>query len=34
VMPADVGDAQQSRSHIVFLMNFFDELRRRAPVKR
>jgi serine/threonine-protein kinase len=32
VMPADVGDAQQSRSHIVFLENFLDELRRRVPV--
>jgi serine/threonine-protein kinase len=31
VMPAEGGEAQH---HVVFLLNFFDELRRRAPVKR
>jgi hypothetical protein len=31
VMPAEGGEAQH---HVVFLENFFDELRRRAPVKR
>jgi hypothetical protein len=30
-MPAEGGEAQH---HVVFLENFFDELRRRAPVKR
>jgi len=30
LMPA-AGDAQQARNHVVFLLNFFDELRRRAP---
>jgi hypothetical protein len=34
VMPAEGGEAQQSRNHIVFLENFFDELRRRVPMKR
>jgi hypothetical protein len=29
-MPAEGGEAQQSRHHVVFLMNFFDELRRRV----
>jgi serine/threonine-protein kinase len=29
---AAVGDAQGSRNRVVFLLNFFDELRRRAPV--
>jgi serine/threonine-protein kinase len=34
VMPAERGKQQQSQHHVVFLENFFDELRRRAPVKR
>jgi hypothetical protein len=34
VMPAEGPEAQQSQRHVVFLENFFDELRRRAPVKR
>jgi serine/threonine-protein kinase len=34
VMPAEGPEAQQSQHHVVFLLNFFDELRRRAPVKR
>jgi WD40 repeat protein/predicted Ser/Thr protein kinase len=32
VMPAEGPNAEQSRNHVVFLENFFDELRRRAPV--
>jgi serine/threonine-protein kinase len=34
VMPAERGEQQQSQHHVVFLENFFDELRRLAPVKR
>jgi serine/threonine-protein kinase len=35
VLPAEGGETTQpSLHHIVFLENFFDELRRRAPVKR
>ena len=34
VIPAEGSEAQQSQHHVVFLENFFDELRRRAPVKR
>jgi len=34
LMPAEGSEAQQSQHHVVFLENFFDELRRRAPVKR
>jgi serine/threonine-protein kinase len=34
VMPLEGPEAQQSQHHVVFLENFFDELRRRAPVKR
>jgi hypothetical protein len=33
-MPAEGPEAQQSQHHVVFLENFFDELRRRVPVKR
>lgn len=28
-MPADAPETQQA--HVIFLMNFFDELRRRVP---
>jgi hypothetical protein len=34
LMPAEGSEAQQSQHHVVFLENFFDELRRRTPVKR
>jgi serine/threonine-protein kinase len=34
VMPAEGPEAQQSQHHVVFLENFFDELRRRAPVEK
>jgi len=34
LMPAEGSEAQQSWRHVVFLENFFDELRRLAPVKR
>jgi len=32
LMPVDTPEAQQAQSHVIFLMNFFDELRRRVPV--
>jgi hypothetical protein len=31
LMLADVPDSQQTHSHVVFLENFFDELRLRVP---
>jgi serine/threonine-protein kinase len=34
LMPAEGLETQQSQHRVVFLQNFFDELRRRAPVKR
>ena len=34
LLPPEGGETQQSQHHVVFLENFFDELRRRAPVKR
>ena len=32
VLPAEAGGAQQSLNHVIFLLDFFDELRRRVPV--
>jgi Protein kinase domain/WD40-like Beta Propeller Repeat len=29
--PVDTPESQQSQNHVVFLLNFFDELRRRVP---
>jgi serine/threonine-protein kinase len=34
LMPTEEGQMQQPQHHVVFMENFFDELRRRAPVKR
>jgi hypothetical protein len=34
LMTAEGGETQQSQHHVVFMENFFDELRRRSPVKR
>jgi hypothetical protein len=31
LMPVELPEAQQSQSHVIFLMNFFDELRRKVP---
>jgi hypothetical protein len=30
-LPTDGEEAQQSQNHVIFLMNFFDELRRKVP---
>jgi hypothetical protein len=33
LMPAsEAKESQESQNHVVFLLNFFDELRRKAPV--
>ena len=32
LMPVEAPEEQQAQSHVVFLMNFFDELRRIAPL--
>jgi len=32
LMPADERNGQQAQNQVVFLLNFFDELRRRVPV--
>jgi len=31
LMPAETPEAQQAQSHVIFLMNFADELQRREP---
>jgi hypothetical protein len=31
VLPSEGEEPQISRNHVIFLENFFDELRRRAP---
>ena len=32
IMPADVPEEQKAQNHVIFLQNFFDEVRRRAPI--
>ena len=32
LIPVDAPEAQQSQNHVIFLENFFDELRRKVPV--
>jgi Tol biopolymer transport system component len=34
IMSSELPEDQQARSHVIFLENFFDELRRRAPVNK
>ena len=33
-MPATASEAQDARSQVIFLENFFDELRRKAPASK
>jgi hypothetical protein len=32
LMPAEAPEDQKAQSHVIFLMNFFDEVRRKVPV--
>jgi hypothetical protein len=34
LMPADAADVQSARNHVMFLENFFDELRRKLPASK
>jgi len=34
LMPADASVAQTVQNHVIFLQNFFDELRRRLPASK
>jgi hypothetical protein len=31
LMPAETVEGQKAQSHLIFLINFFDELRRKVP---
>jgi hypothetical protein len=33
-MAVETPEAQQAQNHVMFLENFFDELRRRVPVNK
>lgn len=30
LMPVETSESQQAQNHVIFLLNFFDELRRKA----
>ncbi len=32
LMPVETAEGQKAQSHVIFLMNFFDEVRRKVPV--
>jgi hypothetical protein len=32
LMPVETADGQRARSHVTFLQNFFDDVRRKVPV--
>jgi hypothetical protein len=32
LMPVETAEGQKAQSHVIFLENFFDELRRKVPV--
>ena len=32
LMPVEAPETQQAQNHVIFLMNFFDELRRKVPL--
>ena len=34
LMPAEAPEAQKAQNHLIFLENFFDELRRKVPVSK
>ncbi len=34
LMPAATPEGHQAQNHVVFLMNFFDEIRRRVPLSK
>ena len=34
VMPAEGSEPRETQSHVTLMVNFFDEVRRRAPVGR
>ena len=31
LIPVETAEAQKAQSHVIFLMSFYDELRRKVP---
>jgi hypothetical protein len=31
-MPVETAEGQKAQSHVIFLENFFDEVRRKVPI--
>ncbi len=34
LMPVQTGEAQKAQNHVIFLENFFDEVRRKVPIDK
>jgi Tol biopolymer transport system component len=34
LMPVETAEAQKAQNHVIFLMNFSDEVRRKAPISK
>jgi hypothetical protein len=34
LMPVETAETQKAQNHVFFLENFFDEVRRKAPVSK
>jgi hypothetical protein len=34
IMPVETAEGQKAQSHVIFLENFFDEVRRKVPVSK
>ena len=34
LMPVETAEAQNAQSHVIFLENFSDELRRKVPLSK
>ena len=34
LLPVETAEGQNAQSHVIFLMNFFDELRREVPIDK
>ena len=32
LMPVETAEGQKAQNQVIFLMNFFDELRRKVPI--
>jgi hypothetical protein len=34
IMPIEAAEGQKAQNHVIFLMNFSDEVRRKVPVSK